>query len=156
MLRIRKSAFRAALEATQLSGVVGYQVRSLCLHNKHDAYFCLASGFIKPQTYDFVSMQRARTVGQAGKAMSAFDVVQGPQAAGISNRGVAAQAGNVRSSPGASMNTPHNSVSITGMEMQFRQHDLDTRRCRKTSPAEGPGTTEEDSDQQPLLRPFGG
>ena len=41
MLRIRRSAFRAALEATQLSGVVGYQVRTLCLHNEHDSYVCL-------------------------------------------------------------------------------------------------------------------
>ena len=88
--------------------------------------------------------------------MSAFDGVQGSQVAGISSRGVATQAGTVRSSPGASMNTPHNSVSSTGMEMHVRQHDLDARRSKKASPAEGTGSTEEESDQQPLLRPFSG
>ena len=88
--------------------------------------------------------------------MSAFDGVQGPQGAGVSSRGLATQAGNVRSSQGANMNTPHNSVSSTGMEMHFRQHDLATRRIRKASPAEGTGSNEEESDQQPLLRPFVG
>lgn len=88
--------------------------------------------------------------------MSAFDGVQGSQVADISSRGVATQAGTVRSSPSASLNTPHNSVSSTGMEMHIRQHDLDTRRNQKASPAEGTGSTEEESDQQPLLRPCGG
>ena len=156
MLRIRRSAFRAALEATQLSGVVGYQVRSLCLQSEHDVCTAWRPDHVRLGMDVCVSMQRARTIGQAAKGMSAFDGVQGPQAAGISSRGVAAQAGNARSSPGASMNTPHNSVSSTGMEVHSRQHDLDTRTYRMASPAEGTGIAEVDCDQQPLLRPSGG
>ena len=85
VLRISRSAYRAALEATQLSPVVGYQVH-MCANITEWVPSSAAYGlavWLKEECL----LQRARATAQAWKSVAPFDGVQAPPGTSDSSRG---------------------------------------------------------------------